>query len=105
MSEAERTVSHVLDNGLVRAGSVVAIVLFFAASSWQAASAYNAITAKLQQIESVMETRNGVIQDIAKIRDDIADLKRTDVWTRIDMRRLCRENELKNPGWKCGATE
>ena len=87
----EASVANFLDNGIVRAGTVVSIVLFTIAASYQAgryfeetARNFSLINEKLTAIDTKREQNTN------------------DRWRRSDMVRFCRETELLNPGWTCG---
>lgn len=87
MSQPERTVAHILDNGLFRAGTVVSFVVFVAVASWNVASWFTTIEKQLVEIELQLEKGTA------------------DRWRRTEMYRWCRETELVNPDWKCGEIE
>ena len=87
MSQSEKTVANVLDNGLVRITSVIGFIVFVSVASWNVAAWFTLIEAKLIKIEAEII------------------LGTQDRFRRAEMYRFCRETELLNPGWKCGQLE
>jgi hypothetical protein len=91
LEAASRGAESILDNGLVRVGTLVAglflaISLAFSLGAWftktnlQLTSLQNEIVAMRKSIEKNTEDR----------------------WRRADMIQFCRETELTNQNWKCG---
>lgn len=89
MQHAEEAASNVLDNGFIRVGSVIALVIFMVVASWNVAAWFTVITGKLEAIEA----------SIQALSDDR--------WRKRDMVRWCRETELKNRelDWACAEIE
>lgn len=77
--------SNVLDNGLIRIGSVVAMVGFLVIASWNVSAWFTFVSTKLEVIEGTLHTLT------------------EDRWRKRDMIRWCRETELKNReiDWAC----
>lgn len=81
--EFEEHASNILDNGLVRVTTAIAVLVFVVVATWTVSNWFNSVEAKLDDL-----------------RDEVGTLS-TDKWHRREMRQWCRETELKNPGWQC----
>lgn len=70
------------------------------------------------RVEAVADEQSQVTRDLVETKLTQGEIKRTverldkkivgkgpNGWHRPDMKQLCRETALKNPGWECGSTQ